>query len=163
MARPNRSTSASGGRPRVERLPTPPPPPGSTSAGGAGNGGGIPPEVLEAKKILLIQLGSLGTCIRARFTHTHGPDQVGVENIHGVGVGYKVRDGYRTGELAVQVMVARKVTDRDRIADEQANIPPYIVVGDKKVPTDVVAMRPTGRPARRRTARATSSPRRSVR
>jgi hypothetical protein len=118
-------------------------PAAAAPAGNGGNGGGgIPPELLEAKKILLTQLGGLGACIRARFTDSPGPDQVGVGNIHGVGIGQKLRDGYLTGEWAVQVVVARKVTDRNRIADEQANIPPYIVVGDKKVPTDVVAMEP---------------------
>jgi endonuclease G len=59
-------------------------------------------------------------------------------NINSVGIGYKVRDGKRTDELALQFTVGRKLAPEALEAAATPRIPESITVNGINFPTDVV-------------------------
>lgn len=59
-------------------------------------------------------------------------------NITSVGIGYKIKDGQRSGELAIQFTVGCKVQPEDVKRLNSQPIPNSINVGGKDIPTDVL-------------------------
>jgi endonuclease G len=60
-------------------------------------------------------------------------------NVTSVGVGYEIKDGKETGELAIQFTVARKLSPEALVAENLDPLPEYFVADDGTVvPVDVV-------------------------
>jgi endonuclease G len=73
------------------------------------------------------------------FVRTRGAEYLKDPNISSVGVGYKIKDGQRTGQLAIQFTVKDKASSPEaleRIGTEQ--IPESFQIGNTIVPTDIL-------------------------
>lgn len=73
-----------------------------------------------------------------RFIRTHGSEYLRDPNVSSIGVGYKLRDGAPTGEVAIQFTVASKAEPEELRAMGTTPIPPTITVAGVDVPTDVL-------------------------
>lgn len=73
------------------------------------------------------------------FVRTRGAEYLKDPNISSVGVGYKVKDGQRTGELAIQFTVRDKASSPEGLARlGTIQIPESFQIGNAVVPTDVL-------------------------
>jgi len=98
------------------------------------------PRVKANKPNASTELEQIKRLIRAR-----GEALLQLPNVTGVGVGYKVVDGQRTTQAALQFSVARKLEPQALAAEGVAAIPAVIEFEGAAIPTDVVqrAYRPS--------------------
>jgi len=73
------------------------------------------------------------------FVRTRGFEYLKDPNISSVGVGYKIKDGQRTGELAIQFTVKDKASSPEALEHlGTIQIPESFEIGNATVPTDVL-------------------------
>lgn len=73
------------------------------------------------------------------FVRTQGADYLKDPNISSVGVGYKLKDGKPTGELAIQFTVKEKASAPEGLERlDSVKIPESFKIGNVVIPTDVV-------------------------
>src|SRR5262249_46445994 len=64
---------------------------------------------------------------------------LGLTNVTSVGVGYKIKDGNQTDELAIQFTVARKLSLESLVAEGLEALPQFFAADDGTVvPVDVI-------------------------
>lgn len=91
------------------------------------------------------------------FVRTEGVDYLRDPNITSVGIGYKMKEGKRTDELAIQFTVGRKVAPESLGALDTRPIPESFVINGVEVPTDVLQR--TYEPAFKIVSEAVTNPR----
>jgi hypothetical protein len=91
----------------------------------------VPDDLLQARDELLDRLGGRAHLASFAAAATDYSDQLGFENIQGVGVGVKETYGNMTGDLAVKVLVKEKASSKRISKDVDV---PSDVAG---IPTDV--------------------------
>lgn len=73
------------------------------------------------------------------FIRTRGAEYLKDPNISSVGVGYKIKDGQRTNEIAIQFTVKDKASSPEALERlGTVEIPPTVQIGDAIVPTDIL-------------------------
>ena len=92
-----------------------------------------------------------------RFVRAQGSEYLRDPNISSIGIGYKMRDGKPTAEVAIQFTVASKAEPEALRTMDTTPIPPTITVDGVEVPTDVLQR--VYRPDFRVVAQAPISPR----
>jgi endonuclease G, mitochondrial len=83
----------------------------------------IPPQLMEQLK---------------GFVRTRGAEYLKVPNISSVGVGYKVKDGKRTDQLAIQFTVKEKASRPELESLGTIAIPESFKIGSVTIPTDII-------------------------
>lgn len=73
-----------------------------------------------------------------RYIRTHGASYLDDPNVSSVGIGYRVKDGEQSGELALQFTVDRKVEPERLDELDTEMLPESVVVDGVEVPTDVL-------------------------
>ena len=76
-----------------------------------------------------------------QFIRTEGMRYLQDNNITSIGIGYKVKDGRTTDEIAIQFTVGRKAALESLESLNTQPIPEFIVVDGVNVPTDVIQRR----------------------
>jgi hypothetical protein len=97
-----------------------------------------PQELRDLHAGLIRQLGGPSAILKA-ISGGMKAGRLGLENIRGVYIGRKYRDGRPTDQMCIKVQVGTKVRDRSQI-DSNAEIPPFLTIGGTKYPTDVEAI-----------------------
>ncbi len=95
----------------------------------------IPDEIREGRDEIERQLKGVEGVLAAK-NKGNTSRRVGLENVQAIYIGENFEDGKPTGELAVKVLVRKKVRDAKSIEDE-AKIPPELKVQGKMVKTDI--------------------------
>jgi endonuclease G len=73
------------------------------------------------------------------FVRTRGAEFLKDPNISSVGIGYKIKNGERTDQLAIQFTVREKASSPDVLEDlGTTRIPETVTIGNTTVPTDIV-------------------------
>lgn len=72
------------------------------------------------------------------FIRTRGVEYLKDPNITSIGIGYKTKDGKRTGEIAIQFTVAQKFKTEALERIGTVLIPESFIIEGKKIPTDVI-------------------------
>ena len=76
-----------------------------------------------------------------QFIRSRGPELLRQPHVTSVGIGYKVRDGRETGELAIQFTVDRKLAPETLEAERIPLLPASFTIDGMEVPTDVLQRR----------------------
>lgn len=97
-----------------------------------------------------VTFGSMDATISALRTwiETTGQQWLADDNITGIDIAHKVVEGMTLDVVCLRFTVRRKLA----AADPAATIPPYVSIGERIVPTDVIEARPLA--AARQPARA---------
>ena len=72
------------------------------------------------------------------FVRSRGTEYLKDHNISSIGIGYKMKDGKPTREIAVQFTVKQKAAPEELENLDTILIPKSFMIGDREIPTDVI-------------------------